>query len=336
MAGDAVRWGILGTGGIARSFAADLALLPDAETVAVGSRDPASAEAFSAYVESATGTPVAHRHASYAALVADPDVDVVYVGTPHPWHAEHALMAIAAGKAVLVEKPFAMSEHEAARVVSAARERGVFCMEGMWTRFLPHVVRLRELLASGRLGRVVTLTADHGQWFAEDAAHRLFAPHLGGGALLDLGIYPLSFASMVLGTPDRVAALGTPAFTGVDATTSVLLTYAGGAHAVVTTTLAATTANVAVISGTEARVHVAARYMAPSTLRLVDRGDQEIEVFDDPHEGVGLRHEAAEVGRCLPEGLLESPVMPLDESLSILRTLDEVRRQTGLRYPTDD
>ena len=214
-----VRWGILATGGIAHAFARDLALLPDAELVAVGSRTQDSADAFGDEFD------VPHRHGSYQALVEDPDVEAVYVSTPHPGHHDAALIAIAAGKAVLVEKPFAMDAAEAREMVDAARAAGTLLVEAMWTRFLPHVAVVRDWLAQGALGTVVTVTADHGQWFAEDAGFRLFAPELGGGALLDLGVYPVSFASMVLGAPGRIMSMSGPAFTGVDAQTSMLFGY---------------------------------------------------------------------------------------------------------------
>ena len=228
-----IRWGILATGGIAHAFAHDLALQPDCEIVAVGSRSQASADAFG----DEFGVP--HRHASYQALVRDPDVDAVYVSTPHPGHHDAALLAINAGKAVLVEKPFAMDAAQAREMIDAARERGTFLMEAMWTRFLPHIARIREILAAGTLGDVVYLTAEHGQWFPQDPQFRLFAPELGGGALLDLGIYPVSFASLVLGAPARITAVSNPAFTGVDATTSMIFQYDSAAHAVLTTTLLA-------------------------------------------------------------------------------------------------
>src|ERR1700753_636073 len=181
-----VRWGLLATGGIAHDFATNLAYLPGAEIVAVGSRTQPSADAFGDEFN------IPHRHGSYQALVNDPDVDAVYVSTPHPGHHDAALLAINAGKAVLVEKPFAMDAAQAREMIDAARDQGTFLMEAMWTRFLPHIARVREILAAGTLGDVVYLTAEHGQWFAPDPQFRLFAPELGGGALLDLGIYPVS------------------------------------------------------------------------------------------------------------------------------------------------
>lgn len=324
-----VRWGVIGTGRIASDFTRDIRLLPDAEVVAVGSRRQETADEFSR----AFG--VARAHPSYEALVEDDEVDVVYVATPHPGHHGAAMLALEAGKAVLVEKPFTLNADEAAELVEAARSRGLFLMEAMWTRFLPHVRRLRELLDDGALGDVRTVTAEHGQFFERDPSHRLFAPELGGGALLDLGIYPVSFSSMVLGTPSRVTAASDPAFTGVDATTSVLLQHDDGAHGVVTTSLQASGANRASIVGTHARVDIDPTWYRPTSFSLVARDGAVLERFDEPHEGGGLRHQAAEVGRCLAEGRCESDVMPLDETVAIMRTLDEVRRQIGLAYPAE-
>lgn len=322
-----VRFGVIGTGGIATAFTRDLALLPDAEMVAVGSRSQASADAFG------DAHAIARRHDSYAALATDPEVDVVYVSTPHPDHHASARLAIDAGKAVLVEKPFTMDAVEALDLVTAARERGTFVMEAMWARFNPHLVRVRELLAAGVLGTVTTVLADHAQWFADDPAFRLFAPELGGGALLDLGIYPVSLASMVLGTPTEVVARSTPASTGVDGQTSILLGYPGGAHAVLSTTLFAAGPNRAAIVGTDGRIEIDGTWYAPTSFTLTLRSG-EVTRYDEPHDGHGLRHEAAEVVRCLRAGLLESPVMPADESVAIMRTMDEVRAQIGLHYPT--
>ncbi|MDQ1494067.1 MAG: hypothetical protein QOG69_550 [Actinomycetota bacterium] len=323
-----VRWGIIGTGGIAATFAGDLALLPDAEIVAVGSRSQAGADAF------ADRFAIAHRHSSYEALARDPDVDAVYVATPHPMHRDNALLAIEAGKAVLVEKPFTINAAETRVLIDAAKAQGTFLMEAMWTRFLPHVVRIRELIAAGRLGELRSLTADHGQWFPSNPEFRLFAPELGGGALLDLGIYPLSFASMLFGRPTTVTAVSDKAMTGVDAQTAVVLQYDGGRQSVSFTTLETRTANRASINGREARIEIDGVFYSPTTFSIIDR-DGATERVEIAHEGHGLRHQAAEVGRCLRAGLVESPVLPLAETLSIMETLDEVRRQIGLRYPSE-
>ena len=255
--------------------------------------------------------------------MADPDVDVIYVATPHPMHHDDAILALRAGKHVLVEKPFTMNAAEAREIVRVAREHGLFAMEAMWTRFLPHVAVIRDWLARGVLGDVVTVTADHGQWFAQDAGFRLFAPELGGGALLDLGVYPVSFASMVLGTPSRIVSMSDPAFTGVDAQTSMLFGYDSGAQAVLTCTLRAKSPTRAAIVGTDGRIEVEGGFYAPAAVTLVPRNGAPTRVAA-VHEGRGLRHEADEVARRLAAGDVESPLMPLDETISIMETMDTV------------
>jgi len=324
---EGTRWVIIGTGGIASRLAGALSLLGDAELVAVGSRAQETADKFGARFD------VPHRHPSYEALVADPGIDAVYVSTPHPGHHAATRLALEAGKAVLCEKPFMLNAAEADDVVALARERGVFLMEAMWTRFLPHMVRIREVLAAGTLGRLVTVQADHGQWFEYDPEHRLFAPSLGGGALLDLGVYPISFASSVLGPPSSVTAVSDPAQTGVDGQTTVVLRCAGGTQAVLTTTLWGASPNRAAIVGTDARIEVDGTWYVPTSFSVVSRDDEVLERYEEPRVGHGLRYQAAEVARCLRAGLTESPVMGLDESRSIMANMDEVRRQTGLVYP---
>jgi predicted dehydrogenase len=244
-------------------------------------------------------------------------------------HHPDALLALRAGKPVLLEKPFTMNAAEAEELVAEARQRGLFLMEAMWTRFLPHILEIRRLLADGALGEIVTVSADHGQWFAEDPAFRLFAPELGGGALLDLGIYPVSFASMVLGAPDRVLAMADPAFTGVDAQTSILLGYESGAHAVLNCELRAKSPTRAAIVGTDARIEIEGDFYAPVSYTLISRDGEEQRFESPPESRKGLRYEADEVARCLAEGLLESPGMPLDETVAIMRTMDAVRAATA-------
>jgi len=320
MADSVVRWGILGTGGIASAFASDLRLTDSGVVSAVGSRGQNSADRF------ADEFGIERRHPSYESLVADPDVDVIYVATPHPMHRDNAILALRAGKPVLVEKPFAMNAQESIEIVEVAREAGLFAMEAMWTRFLPHIAVIRDTLDRGALGEVVTVTADHGQWFAEDPEFRLFAPELGGGALLDLGIYPVSFASMILGAPNRIAALSDPAFTGVDAQTSMLFGYERGAQAVLTCTLRAKSPTRASIVGTDARIEIDGDFYAPTAVTLVPRAGEPTR-FPSSHQGRGLRHQADEVARCLAIGALESPLMGLDESISIMQTMDAVQTQ---------
>jgi predicted dehydrogenase len=292
-----IRWGILATGGIARAFAQDLALQPGCEVAAAGSRSRAPADAFG----NEFGVP--HRHAGYQALASDPDAGAVYVPAPHPGHHDAALLAISAGKAVLAGKPFAMDAAQAREMTGAARGQGTFLMEAMRTRFLPHIARVREILAAGTPGDVACLTAGHGQWFAPDPQFRLFAPEPGGGALLDPGIYPVSFASLVPGVPARITAVSHPAFTGVDATTSMIFQYDSGARAVLTTTLLAASGNPAAIYGTAARIEIDGWSCTPAAFRVIARDGTELERFEEPYEGRGLRGEAAEAGRCLRAGL---------------------------------
>jgi predicted dehydrogenase len=315
-----LRWGLIGTGWIADKFAADLEYAESCRPVAVGSRKPETANAFADRFE------IPNRHASYEELVSDPEVDVVYVATPHPMHHPDVLLALRAGKPVLVEKPFTMNAAEARELVAVARAEGLFLMEAMWTRFLPHVVQIRRLLEEGVLGEIVTVSADHGQWFAKDPDFRLFAPELGGGALLDLGVYPISFASMVLGAPSKIAALIEPAFTGVDGQTSMLFGYDSGAEAVLSCTSLAKSPTRAAIVGTEARIEIAGDFYTPTSFTLITRAGERT-CFDELYQGRGLWYQAEEVARCLRAGLLESPLMSLDESVSIMETMDAVLAQ---------
>ena len=323
-----IRWGIAGTGRIAGEFAGDMPLLDEGTVVAVGSRAMDTANEFADRFD------IPNRHASYADLVADPEVDAVYVSSPHPMHCDNALQAIEAGKHVLVEKPITVNAAQARELVSAARERGVFLMEAMWTRFLPHIIDVRDVLASGALGDVRMVQASHGYYMAEDASSRLFAPELGGGALLDLGIYPVSFASMVFGRPSEITAVSAPAFTGVDAQTSMVFQYEDGRQVALVTSLEATLSNTATIVGTEARIEIDAAAYSPTSFSVITR-DGEVTRHEHVEPGQGLRYQAGEVARCLRAGLLESPVMSLDETVQIMETMDEVRRQIGLVYPQE-
>jgi predicted dehydrogenase len=322
------RWGILGTGGIAGMFADDLRLSEVGELAAVASRAVERAEAFAAR------SGASRFYGSHAELLADDDVDAVYVAVPHSAHHEVARAAIESGKAaVLVEKPFTINRAQAEELAKLARSRGVFLMEAMWTRFLPHMVRVRELLAQGRLGDVRMVTAELGVWFRRDAAHRMFAPHLGGGALLDLGVYPLSFISMVLGAAPT-SVLGAALFgdTGVDGQTSVILQYGDGRQAVANSSMQAWLANRASIAGTDARIEIDAIWFRPSSFTLTTRAGA-VERYEFSVTGGGLRFQTEEVARCVRAGLLESPVMTPAESCQIMGMMDEVRAQVGLRYP---
>lgn len=312
-----LRWGIIGTGRIAHTFASDLQLIDEGVVAAVGSRDLASAEIF------AQEFAISRSYGSYEELVADPEVDAVYVATPHPMHFENAMLALEHAKPVLVEKAFTMNAAQARILIAKSRRDGVFMMEAMWTRFLPHVVAIREFVASGALGELVVFEADHGKWFEADASSRLFAPELGGSALLDLGIYPVSFASMLLGRPSVIRSLVQPSFTGVDGQVSMIFGYESGAHAVLTCTSFARSATRACLTGREARLEISGDFYAPANFDIITRAG----VSRSHHfavAGRGLQFQAQEVARCVGAGLVESPVMPLDETLSIMEILDEV------------
>lgn len=324
----ALRWGILGTGGIARLFTADLNTA-GLTVAAVGSRTQASADAFAAEF----GIPAAHG--SYEALAADPDVDVIYISTPHPFHAEGTALALEHGKHVLVEKPFTLNAEEAERVVALAARKGLVVLEAMWTRWLPHMVRVRELIASGLLGDVRTLIADHTQKLPADPAHRIQAPELGGGALLDLGIYPVSFAWDLFGQPTAVHAISSPTPTGVDRQTAIILGFEGGRQAVLHTQLDVRGPNTAVILGTEARIEIDAVWYTPTSFRVIDNANNVLESYTSEVAGRGMQYQAIALEQMVAAGETSTEVLPPAESIGIMATLDEVRRQIGLRYPSE-
>ena len=320
LAAPELRWGILGAGGIAGRFAGEVPAHSSGRVVAVGSRDSGRAVAFA----DRHGIPAAYG--SYAELVAAPDVDAVYVATPHSEHREHALLAIEAGKPVLVEKAFTRNAAEAREVFAAAKERGVFVMEAMWTRFLPHMVAIRGLVTGGVIGEVIAVHADHGQRLDGDPAGRLLNPALAGGSLLDLGVYPVSFAHDILGVPDGVLAAGAVAAADVDGQEALVLRYGSRAMAVCTATLWAATPARASISGTEGIIDIDGPFYGPTSFTLT-RGDEQMTVR--PRHGAGFQYQAAEVA----DGLLESAVLGWDDTLEVLTTMDEARRQIGVSYP---
>ena len=325
MGEDSIRWGIAATGGIAAGFAEGLAQLDGAESVAVASRTAERAEEFGARFE------IAHRHASYEALAEDPDVDVVYVASPHARHEADTLLYLEAGKHVLCEKPFALNSRQARGMVDAARERGLFLMEAIWSRFLPSYQVLRRVLGEGVIGDPLLVEADFGFRVPVDPMHRLFDLALGGGALLDLGIYPLQLVSLVLGAPDSIAAVGHLGETGADEQVAAVLHHPDGALGAVKAAIRVGMSCTARIAGTDGWIGLPAFMHCPGHVTVTTTtGTEEI---DAPIEGSGLRYQAQEVQRCLREGLLESPVMPLAETCSLAATMDAVRAQIGLRYP---
>jgi predicted dehydrogenase len=320
------RWGILGTGGIARQFTSDL-LLTGHQVTAVGSRTKESAERFAAEYN----LPAAH--ASYEALVADPSVDIVYVATPHPFHYPNTRLALDAGKHVLVEKPFTLNAVQAQQLVSLAADKNLLVLEAMWTRWLPHMVRLREIVAAGTIGELRSMTAAHTQKLPDDPGHRLNALELGGGALLDLGIYPVSFASQLFGAPELIQATATFKQTGADAQVATIFRYAGGQIA--TTYSASTTAgpNVAVVLGTEGRIDINSVWYQASGFRVYDSAGTLLEDVQPLVEGRGMQFQAAEAERLVGEGRIASDILPPQETVTIMATLDEIRQRIGLRYP---
>jgi predicted dehydrogenase len=323
---DPIRWGIAATGRIAAQFATGIAALDDGVVAAVASRSAERAAAFAATHG------IARSHGSLAGLAADPGVDVVYVASPHAGHEADTLVCLDAGKPVLCEKPLALSAAQGGRMVARARDRGLFLMEAIWSRFLPAYVELRRLLEAGAVGPPRLVEADFGFRAPVDRAHRLFAPELGGGALLDLGIYPLQLASLVLGPPARVTAVGHLGETGVDELVAVACDHPGGAVAVAKAAIRVPLPCTARISGEDGWIGLPAFMHTPLHLD-VGGPDGAVERIECPYDGVGLRFEAAEVHRCLRAGLTESPVMPLDESLTLAATLDAARAAIGLRYP---
>jgi len=323
-----IRWGVVGPGRIAEKVVEDFAVVEGARAVAVGSRSPDRAQDF------ATRHGIERAHGSYAAILADPDVDVLYVATPHPQHHAIALGALRAGKALLVEKAFTATVAGAREVAELSRETGVFAMEAMWTRFQPAVVRLRELIADGTIGEVRSVQADLGVQRDFDPADRLFAKDLGGGALLDLGVYVVSFAQMLLGDPDTVTATGSTFSTGVDAEVSLLLGYADGRSATLTTSLRNGLPGQARVFGTEGWIDVLPRFHHPQTI-VLHRAGAEPEQLTLPQLGSGYSHELIEVTECVRAGRSESAVMPLADTLAVQSVLEQAAGQLGVSFAED-
>ena len=357
------RWGILGTGPMAAVFVRDLARLPEARAVAVGSRSAKSAADF------AQRLGIDRSFDSYDALLADPEIDVVYIATVNVTHHSLCLRALDAGKPVVCEKPFTLNAAQAREVVARARQRGLFCMEAMWTRFLPAVARLKKLVDDGAIGTPRLFSAQIGYPFVADPAGRQFDPALGGGALLDVGVYPVSLAFFLFGPPDAAVGRATLSGTGVDETDAIVLSHPGGRLSVLAATITTATPNEAVVMGTggQIRLHepfhrahrltirtaspirplargggrlarlkrsdlfqALSQHVDPLVRSLLGRGGRRIVVR---RAGEGYHYQAAEAMRCLHAGQLESPIMPLDETIGVLETLDELRRNWGVRYP---
>ena len=328
-AAPALRWGVLGTGWIAERFVRSLRRHTRQQALAVGSRDAGRSAAFAGRHGLARG------HGSYERLVADPEVDIVYIATPHPAHHPCARLALEAGKHALVEKPLALNAAQAADIARLAADRGRFCMEALWTFFLPKFDVVRQLLDAGALGEVRTVQAEYGERFT--AEHRILRADLAGGPLLDLGTYPVSLATWVLGPPARVLAAGQPHPAGVNGQAAAILCNPRGNQAVVHTTLFSNTPTAATIAGSDGTLTLPGPFYQPGDLLLASADGARRLSFSEPRTAHDALHfEAAEAARCIAAGRLESPVRPLAESVTTLRVMDEIRRQLGVAFPGED
>jgi len=374
-----IRWGILGTGTIARQFAEGLHGLPNATLLAIGSRSNTTAQNF------ATQFKVPRAYISYEALVRDDDIDVVYIATPHTMHKENCILCLEAGKAVLCEKPFTINADEASTVVELSRQKQLFCMEAMWMRFFPVMEKVRSLIQSNAIGDIRMVVASLGFLAHNDPDHRFFNPALGGGALLDLGVYPLSFIFQLLGKPASIVSNANIGITGVDEQAAAILGFEQGRLAVFTTSLRTNNINDATIMGTKGQIRIHAPLLRPSRLSITyyplppssenhhtgttsqpgrlsllrklyrrlfpfsplrklykrlfpysPHRSRRFETITMPYVGNGFQYEAEEVMLCLQMGKLESDLMPLDETIEILRIMDSIRAQWNFRYPQEN
>lgn len=332
-----LRWGFLGCGSIANRLGTDVAKLTDHKIQAIASRD---AEKAAKYAEK-FGVPTQHTGTdAYQKLVNDPDVDVIYVATPHNFHLEHASLALNAGKPVLCEKPFTVNLKEAEQLVALAREKNLFLMEGVWSRCFPVWVKVRELIAAGEIGKVRQVYSDFGygagslgddnKLVVGNPDGRLFSPKLIGGGLMDVGCYPINIAMMLLGEPNVVKAFGQLGSTGVDENVGVVLGFENGSLATCTTSIQVTTPFVTTILGTAGRIEVPF-WWRPKSFTVHKGGNATEHTFE--HEGEGFQFEAMHVADCLRAGKKESNILPLDGTLAVMRVLDAVRAEIGLKYP---
>jgi len=321
------RWGILGTGNIAGQFARELGTLNSAKLVAVGSRSLEKARAFGQKFE------VPRCHGSYEEAANDSEVDIVYIATPHSLHRDNTIMCLQAGKAVLCEKPLAINEKQARQSIDVARRKNLFLMEAMWMRFLPPMVQLRKMLADGVIGKVKAVSADLGFDMERNPASRLFDPSLGGGCLLDVGIYPISLATMILGTPVDVSGEACIGPTGVDEQEAIAMSFEGGGLASLFAAIRTLTCQQAKIFGTEGSIHILSHWWKGGPMSIT-AGERKWEM-NVPIEGMGYQYEAEEANRCMQSGKVQSDVMPWEESLTVLRAMDKLRESWGLRYPME-
>ena len=319
-----LRWGILATGGIARKFTADL-ITAGLMVAAVGSRSSQSADAFAREFE------IPAAHGTYEALAEDPGVDAIYIATPHPQHVEAARLALSGGKHVLIEKPITLTQAEAEEIRDLAAKNGLIAMEAMWTRYLPMMARIREIIAAGTIGEVRAVSADHTQSISTDPAHRLNALALGGGALLDLGIYPISFAWDILGEPVSIKASARIGDTGADTEVATVMAHASGALSTTVSSSRSAGANTAHVLGSTARIDIDRTWYNQATFTVTAPDGSVIERYEETITGRGMQFQALALENAVTEGV--APLLPIDESAKIMGTLDEIRRQIGVRYP---
>ncbi|MEP6681742.1 MAG: Gfo/Idh/MocA family oxidoreductase [Parafilimonas sp.] len=327
-----IRWGILGCGRIARKFASDLKLVKEAELVACGASQPLSANAFAHEFE------VKNVHHSYESLVNDSEVDVIYVATPHSHHHEHTLLCIQHNKAVLCEKAFAINYKQAKEMIDAARNKKVFLMEAVWTKFLQPFNKVKEIINAGTLGEIKSMQLNFGFRAPDDAPQRLLNPSLGGGTMLDIGIYNVFTALFFLGKPDKIVATATLTEDKVDEQCAVTFLYNDGKLAQLFSTFLSDTSTEADICGTKGRIRLTARYYTPFTTieYFIGKADtKQIIDLNTYEEGFGYEHEARHVCECLEKGLTESDVMTHADTLLLMETLDAIRKEAGIVYPAD-
>ena len=326
--GGKFNWGIIGTGGIANAFANDIKVLDDHEIKAVVSRTRKKALEFSLKFKKCV------PYHNYNDFVSDSSLDAVYIATPNHLHMEHALLAINAGLPVLCEKPFALNSKEVQTMMDAAKFKNVLLVEAMWSRFLPHMIEVKKIINSGILGKIFTLHADHGQDLTDIKNPRLWKAEFGGGALLDLGIYVVSFAHLILGKPNEIVANTMLNEDGIDLQTSVILKYKTGAQAILNSTMINSTPCRAVISGENGRIEIKPVFYAPSSFKVILKNG-EIKDYPNKYQGHGLREQAVEFVKCINMKLLETPRMKHLDSLTVMRTIDKIREEIGLIFPND-
>jgi predicted dehydrogenase len=323
-----IRWGILGAGRIARKFAHDLQFVDGAQLVAVASRSGGTfADDFN----------VPHRHTTYEELVLNPEVDIIYIATPHNLHYENTLLCLNHGKAVLCEKPFAMNGRQVREMIRTAREKNIFLMEALWSKFLPQFVKVQQMIADGMVGEVTSIRADFGFTPGEPVPPRLFDPALGGGSLMDIGIYPVFLALSLLGKPDAIQAAMTPAPTGVDEQCAITFVYNSGKLAQLFSTNAGNTAVEADITGREGRIRITNRFhnITGNIEYIKGIGEKQAIYVTRDAGSLGYQYEARHAGECLRQGLAESPVTTFENSIDLIDTLDAIRKVAGIHYEWD-